>query len=77
MQLRHLRTLAMRTGQTFVTPTSKVAAMRGLDQLAKQPASTVERHLDQQAIWLRLQIEVPVAVHERGLHAATRAFTRS
>jgi hypothetical protein len=53
-QLQHLRTLAMRTGQTFVTPASKVAAIREIDRLSKQPSSSrVERYLDKQAVWNR------------------------
>jgi hypothetical protein len=44
----------MRTRQTFVMPTSKAAAMREIERLAHQPASSrVERHLDQQAVWSR------------------------
>ncbi|RKQ90537.1 hypothetical protein C8N24_0342 [Solirubrobacter pauli] len=53
-QLQHLRTLAMRTGQTFVTPTSKRQAAAEIDRLqGATPSTRVERYLDQKAVWDR------------------------
>jgi hypothetical protein len=53
-QLQHLRTLAMRTGQTFVPPTTKRQAAATIERLQEAtPSSRVERYLDHKAVWDR------------------------
>lgn len=53
-QLQHLRTLAMRTGRTFVTPATKRQAAAEIDRLQGTASSSrVERFLDQKAVWDR------------------------
>jgi hypothetical protein len=49
-QLRYLRALATRTGQTFVAPTTIGAASREIRRLKAQPATSgrdrqIERHM--------------------------------